>query len=391
MKHLVFALVACSVGLSLYACTTAPIVAPPTPVPVAASAPSKVDVEAMARVIARIDELLSIPLSQDRAAELALLGHPAAARALDAVGIATADRLQVAHTPNTDDRRVSRGSETRIERSLTVNVASWLSAKANGTVGIAAVDLLGTILFDARRAWVRAVAARQALQYHEDVAAAATVGRDLAERMRSIGNYAALDTLIAQRFQADALSQLTQARALASIERERLAESLGLWGASAERMQLPERLADLPAAAVGAEGIEARAVAGRLDIASARAGAGDDAEAAVRGRADVRTAWLSYRASYDLARHALDNVVPLAKQISAEKVKRYNGMLASVFDLIADAGEKVTVVAGALQAQREFWLSEVDLQQALAGMGRRSERSGAVAPSGMSMPNRPHH
>ena len=269
MKHLVVVLVAISVGLGLSGCTSPPIVTAPTPAPTAASTPSKIDVEATARVNARIDELLTRALSQDSAAELALLGHPTAARALDAVGIVTADRLRVAHTSNAADPRIARGSETRIERSLTVNVASWLSANTNGMVGAAAVDSLGTVLFDARRAWVRAVAARQALQYQEDVAAAASVSRDLAERMRQIGNYAALDTLMAQRFHADALSQLTQAQALASIERERLVESLGLWGASAERVQLPERLADLPVAAIGAEGPELESLV-RRDVEAYR-------------------------------------------------------------------------------------------------------------------------
>ena len=55
----------------------------------------------------------------------------------------------------------------------------------------------------------------------------------------------------------------------------------------------------------------------------------------------MREAYSAYRTAYDLARHYRDEIVPLRKRISEEKLLRYNGMLISVFELLADAREQV--------------------------------------------------
>jgi len=44
-------------------------------------------------------------------------------------------------------------------------------------------------------------------------------------------------------------------------------------------------------------------------------------------------------------------------------------MQLSVFDLLADAREQVKSVNAALDAQRDFWLADADLQAALSGTG----------------------
>ena len=44
-------------------------------------------------------------------------------------------------------------------------------------------------------------------------------------------------------------------------------------------------------------------------------------------------------------------------------------MLLGVFDLVTDATERINAVNAALQAQRNFWLAEVELQRALSGVG----------------------
>ena len=53
--------------------------------------------------------------------------------------------------------------------------------------------------------------------------------------------------------------------------------------------------------------------------------------------------------------------------ISDETTLRYNGMLASVWDLLAEARASTQAVADAIDAQRDFWLAETDLQLALTG------------------------
>jgi outer membrane protein TolC len=61
------------------------------------------------------------------------------------------------------------------------------------------------------------------------------------------------------------------------------------------------------------------------------------ADVALQARSQVRVAYSAYQSQYEIARHYQDKVVPLRKQIADEVLLRYNGMLASVFELLADA------------------------------------------------------
>ena len=91
------------------------------------------------------------------------------------------------------------------------------------------------------------------------------------------------------------------------------------------------------------------------------------AQVAIDARSDVRESYSAYRTAYELARHYRDEVVPLRQRISEENLLRYNGMLVSVFDLLADARDQVTSVAAAVEALRDHWVAETRLQAALAG------------------------
>ncbi len=88
---------------------------------------------------------------------------------------------------------------------------------------------------------------------------------------------------------------------------------------------------------------------------------------AVQARSEARESWHAWRTSYDLARHYRDEVVPLRQFINEETVLRYNGMLASVWDLLAQARQQVAAVNGAIAAQRDFWIADTDLATALTG------------------------
>jgi outer membrane protein TolC len=99
------------------------------------------------------------------------------------------------------------------------------------------------------------------------------------------------------------------------------------------------------------------------------------AAAAINARSEVRESYQDYRASYDIARHYRDEIVPLRKLIAGENQLRYNGMLIGVFDLLADARVQIASVNGYIEALRDFWLAQSDLQMALIG----SPVAGAVA------------
>jgi outer membrane protein TolC len=283
---------------------------------------------------------------------------------------------------------------------------------------------------DARKAWVSAVAAAESVRYGEQVQLAAEASAELARRMAEVGNWSRLSQAREQVFYADATAQLARARYVAVAERERLARLLGLGGGD-RSITLPERLPDLPAAPRVLSDLEGAALAQRLDVQLARQGLdatgfalgltkatrfvsvfdaayknksdtgaslqsgyeveievplfdwGDAkvakaeaiyrqaasrlAEAADGAQSEARTAYHAYRTTYDLARHYRDEIVPLRKKIAEENLLRYNGMLLSVFELLADAREQVQSVNGAIEATRDFWLADADLQAAIAG------------------------
>ena len=116
------------------------------------------------------------------------------------------------------------------------------------------------------------------------------------------------------------------------------------------------------------------------------------ADIAVRARSEVRLAYSAYRTSHDIARHYRDEVVPLRKRISEEVLLRYNGMLASVFELLADARDQAGSVNAAIDAQRDFWIAETGLQAAINGAGNSA--GGSIielrGPASAAPPSRGH-
>jgi outer membrane protein TolC len=285
---------------------------------------------------------------------------------------------------------------------------------------------------DTRKAWFNAVAAAQSARYAEQVREAAQAGAELAARMAQVGNLSALDQAREQAFSAEATAQLARARHNAVAAREQLARMMGAWGEQTA-FRLPERLPDLPASAREAGSFEAQAMQQRLDLRLAKLEAESTARAlgltkatgfinvldagyvnssktgsprengyeielslplfdwggarvakaeatymaavhrtagaAVLARSQVREAWSAYRTGYDLARHYRDDIVPLQKKISDETLRRYNGMLMSVFELLADARSQIGGVNAAILAQRDFWVAETELQAAIHGGG----------------------
>ena len=387
-----------------------------------ASVPAQVAGQPDAALRQRQDRLLAQPLSQDTAAELALL-HPALTPHYAALQIDAASRLRLAHAPapGSDASRGQGAAESKVERTLTINLASWLAAPAlrpqptaataragetasNNDTQMAAADAIGDWVFSTRRAWVRAIAARQALRHANEAVRLAGASQDLARTMRQVGSAATLDLLRARQLHAQATASRAQRDAEARLLREQLQYRTGIWGMAIESLQLADRLPDLPPSGVNAEGLEAVAVSQRVDMQAARAAfARHEADAArpalheahqamldaaaLRARAEIRGAWIGYRSRLELARHACDVALPLAQRIAEEQGKRYNGMLESVFELIESTGEQIDAGARCTAAQRAFWLAEVDLQQALAGLGRLPAPAGDITGAADIGPN----
>jgi len=93
------------------------------------------------------------------------------------------------------------------------------------------------------------------------------------------------------------------------------------------------------------------------------------AEKAVNVRSEARSAYTSYRAAHDIARHYSRNVLPLRTLIEEEALLNYNGMIGSPFELLADTRSRIGSVLLSVDAKRAFWLAEANMKAAIYGPG----------------------
>ena len=332
---------------------------------------------------------------------------------------------------------IGRGIMFDLVGLLTLPVRSGIERRRFELAKLAAAATAVQLAADTRRAFFDAVAAGQTAHYMEQVQASAEAAAALASGLTKVGNWSKLEQHRQQAFYAEAVAQAARSAQTAVATREQLTRYLGLSGA-ATAFVLPERLPDLPESANEINDIEAQTMAQRLDIQIAKrdaeaiaAGLGltratglinvldagyinkgqsgqpretgyqislelplfdwggaktakaearymqavyRTADAAIRARSEVREAYFAYRTQYDLARHYRDEVVPLQRKISAEVMLRYNGMLASAFELLADARDQASSVNKAIEAQRDFWIADTQLQGAISGASSIASR-----------------
>jgi len=321
---------------------------------------------------------------------------------------------------------IERTLTVNLVNLITAPLASRIEARRFEQTRLAVSAAALTVASDTRSAWVEAVAAGQSVAYALQVSEAADASAELANRMQLAGNWSKLDLAREQAFYAETAAELARARKQANASREKLTRLMGLWGEQLH-YALPERLPDLPAAPHELADVEQTALRERLDIRAAtldtqhtasslgltratrllnvlelggvRESGGARgyeltleiplfdwgtartaraeavymqsvnrlAEAAAHARSEARESYLDYRASYDLARHYRDNVIPLRRQISDETLLRYNGMLVSVFELLADAREQAGAVHAYIGALKDFWTAQGNLDRALGG------------------------
>jgi outer membrane protein TolC len=343
-----------------------------------------------------------------------------------------------------DEVEIERGVFFDVLGLLTIPLSTRAGeSRLQATQSRAAAEALRLAL-ETRKAWFQAVAAQEGAKYMAQVKESAETSAELARRMAEVGNFPKLTQAREQAFYAEATTQLARARHGATAARERLGRLMGLWGEELA-FQLPERLPDLPKAAREGGDLEAQAIAQRLDVQAARSDADSLArslglskatrfidllevglqnnsetglprqrgweievglpifdfggarvaraerqymqavnrtvEVAIGARSEVREAYSSYRTAFDVAKHYRDEIVPLRKRISEEVLLRYNGMLTSVFELLADSRDQVAAVNGYIESLRDFWIAESDLQMALTGRS-----PGGMQPMGSARP-----
>jgi outer membrane protein TolC len=398
---------------------------------------SEKDAEAVRQ---EVKKLLAVPLTPDAAVQIALLNNRGLQATYAELGIAESDLVQAGRLRNPGFlfERLSGGNVVEIERTfffdlmglLTMPVRTDLEQRRFDIVQQRVAAELLRVATDTRRAYYRAVAAREGVKYMDQVKLAAETSAELARRMAAAGNFTKLDEAREQVFYAEVTAQLARVRQAEVAQREQLIRMMGLWGEDIA-FELPARLPGLPKSTPDFPGLEATALKQRLDVQAAMKEAeriaasmglvkvtgvvdvlevgyrrntvsGEPtitgyeiglhlpvfdwggarvaraeftymqavnraADLAVRARSEVREAYSGYRTAYDLAKHYRDEVVPLRKRISEENLLRYNGMLISIFELLADARQQVAAVNAAIDALRDFWLADASLQLAMTG------------------------
>lgn len=339
-----------------------------------------------------------------------------------------------------DEVEIERGLHINLARLLAMPLIGPMEARRfEQTKSLVAMNVLA-LAADTRKAWVNALAAEEGVRYMQQVKQAAEASAELARRMEQVGNFNRLQRAREQGFQADAALNLARAEQAQRATRERLTRLLGAWGAQTQ-FTLPERLPDLPAQPLDLPDIERVALAQRLDVQASKLAAEQTAknlgltrrtrfinvlelglvrnssneaptqrgwelsfelplfdwsgarvarsealymqsvhraaETAINARSEVREAYGAYRSAYDIARHHLDEIVPLRQRIAEENVLRYNGMLIGVFELLADARAQIGSVNAAIEAKRDFWVAQADLDMALIGKPSLASPAGA--------------
>jgi len=105
-------------------------------------------------------------------------------------------------------------------------------------------------------------------------------------------------------------------------------------------------------------------------------------EKAVNVRSDVRSAYISYRATYDISWQYRNRILPLRTTIDEQSLLEYSGMLTDVFDLLTTARESIDSNIAAIAAKRDFFLASVDFQASVIGGGTGGGPEGEAASAG---------
>ena len=227
---------------------------------------------------ARVRALLRRPLTADAAVRIALLNNRGLQAAYNELGLAEAAMVQASlpSNPTFSLSRVSTSIEIEIERRIVADILALASLPARAEIAadrfwqaqLRAAEETLRVAAETRRAFYRAVAARELGGLLEQAKSAAETATELARRLGETGAMNKLDQAREQVFYAEVTAQLATARQRAASERERLTRLMGLWGGDLD-FNLPDALPALPPPKA-LPAIETEAVRRRVDLQVAR-------------------------------------------------------------------------------------------------------------------------
>ncbi|WP_138517131.1 TolC family protein [Rhodoferax bucti] len=209
---------------------------------------------------------------------------------------------------------------------------------------------------DARKAWWGAVAAQASLKSQRDMQEASGAAAELARRMARVGNWSRMEQAQSQSRLGGVKLQTLKAEAEAKQAHIALLKALRLQG-TASSVGLPDGLPDVSAPMITADAIQKGLKALRPVLPRAEG---------MRVQATAKQAFDIYEASYAAARLSQEEQT-LRQFVYDETVLRYNGMLLSVWDLLAETGAQLQANVSAINAKRDLLIAEADLQLVLQG------------------------
>jgi outer membrane protein TolC len=234
--------------------------------------------QTQAEVDTRVTELLAHPLSVEDAVQIALLNNHMLQAAFQELGISEAELVQAGRLPNPrfDLRHASAAGQYDVEETLSFNVLALLTMPYTHDIERRrfaqtqnlSVQRVAQLAKDTREAFYAAVAARESIDYLQQVRIAAETGAELARRMVSAGNWNRLDQAREQSFSTDAVQSLTRARLAEESAREKLMVLLGLPARQTGQpaLQLADSLPVLPVSVDSLPDVERAVLQERLDL-----------------------------------------------------------------------------------------------------------------------------
>lgn len=226
----------------------------------------------------RVAELLKRPLTAETAVQIALVNNRGLQAAYNELGISEAALVgaYLPPSPTFSIERLSSSVEVEIGGRILANVLALLTLQRRAGIAedryrqaqLRAAEETLRVAASTRRAFYRAVAAREAASFLDEAKTAAETATKLARRLGETGALNKLDQAREQVFYAEITAQLAAYQQRSTSERERLIRMLGLWGKDTG-FALPKSLPPLPKQVRALPSIEVEAVRKRLDLQAA--------------------------------------------------------------------------------------------------------------------------
>ena len=242
-------------------------------------------------------------------------------------------------------------SQLGTENQQNIALGHWLDVPLAVRRRVDDFDTVIDVAADARKAWFLALAANLTLKAQLAMQGSAEATAELARRMARVGNWSRMEQAQWQAKLGKMQLQTLSAEIDAKQAQAALLKATKLWGLSSN-VGLPDAMPEVPKQPLSPAAIQ-QGLAALIGVSPR-----------VNAAANAQLAFDIYNAHFQAVQITSD-ALTLQQFINDEVVLRYNGMLLSVWDLLAQTSELRQAQISAINAQRDFFIAETDLQLVL--------------------------